>query len=315
MVKPKPRPINNIVVVSDTHCGCGLALMPPSVATDESTVVSQSPLQRKLWGMWEEFWGEWVPEATRGEPFVVVHNGDAVEGVHHGSTNQVTANLLYHRRIAQAVMEPVVQACEGRYYHIRGTEAHVGKAAEFEEDLAERLGAVPNREGHFARYDLWMGIGEDGDLVHLLHHIGTTGSAAYEATAVHKELTESFNEASRWGYQPPSIIVRSHRHRHIQTVMPWHKGEARAVVTPAWQAKTAFAWKIPGARLSTPQFGGVLIRKSHGRLFADAKVWTIDPSPVVMPTESPEPESVWTSGEKRSKSAKRARPKAAVSSR
>jgi hypothetical protein len=249
--------------------------MPPQFSTDEGVVVGQSPFQQKLWGMWEEFWGEWVPEATRGEPFVVVHNGDAVEGVHHGSTNQVTANLLYHKRIARAVMQPVVDACEGRYYHIRGTEAHVGKSGEFEESLAEDLGAIPDQGGHFARYDLWIKIGDDGDLVHLLHHIGTTGSAAYEATAVHKELTESFNEAARWGRQPPSIIVRSHRHRHIQTVMPWINGEARAVVTPAWQGKTPFAWKIPGARLSEPQFGGVLIRKSHGRLFADAKVWTI----------------------------------------
>jgi len=275
----RKQPINNIVVVSDTHCGCGLGLMPPEFRRDESNRIMASPFQEQLWGMWQEFWGTWVPEATRGEPFAVVHNGDAIDGVHHNSTTQVTHNLHDQKKIAAACLKPIVQLCEGRYFHIRGTEAHVGKSGECEESLAETLDAIPSQEGHYARYDLWLRIGPDNDLVHLLHHIGTTGSAAYEATAVHKELTESFNEAARWGRQPASIIVRSHRHRHIQTVMPWQKGEARAVVTPAWQGKTPFAWKIPGARLAQPQFGGVLIRYAHGRLFADARVWTLAPSP------------------------------------
>jgi len=33
-------------------------------------------------------------------------------------------------------------------------------------------------------------------------------------------------------------------------------------VTPAWQGKTPFVWKIPGGRLSQPQFGGVIIREA-----------------------------------------------------
>lgn len=291
------KPINNIVVVSDTHCGCGLALMPPTVTRDEGNVVHQSELQEKMWAMWEEFWGEWVPKVTHGEPFVVVHNGDAIEGAHHGATNQVTANLHYHRKIAYQVLKPVVDACEGRYFHIRGTEAHVGKAAECEEALAEMLDAIPDKEGHYARYDLWLKMGEDADLIHFLHHIGTTGSSAYEATAVHKELTESFQESARWGRQPPSMIVRSHRHKHIQTGIPWFRGEAKAVVTPAWQGKTPFAWKIPGARLSEPQFGGIVIRKSHGRLFMEPRVWSIDRSKCEAPVI---PESVSNSGAKRS---------------
>jgi hypothetical protein len=50
---------------------------------------------------------------------------------------------------------------------------------------------------------------------------------------------------------------------------------AIAVVTPAWQSKTRFAWKIPGARLSTPQFGGIVIRYAKGELFVRTKVWTV----------------------------------------
>ena len=250
--KRKPK---YAVYVSDTHCGCGLALCPEQAHLDDGGTYHASKLQKKIKSMWDEFWGKFVPEATHGEPYVVVHNGDAIDGVHHNSVTQITNNLAVQGDIAYEILKPIVELCEGRYYHIRGTEAHVGKSGQEEERLAKRLGAIPNDEKQFARYDLWLRLG--GALVHSLHHVGTTGSQAYEATAVHKELTEHFIEAARWHDEPPALIVRSHRHRCIKITIPTATTIAQAVVTPAWQSKTPFAWKIPGARLATPQFGGV----------------------------------------------------------
>lgn len=269
--------VNNLVVVSDTHCGCKVGLIHKDGAgLDDGGIYKPSKLQRKMWDMWDEFWGAWVPEATRGEPFAVIHNGDCIDGVHHRSVTQISHNLADQAEIAYRVMEPIVELCEGRYFHIRGTEAHVGKSGQEEERLAKRLNAIPNTEGQHARYDLWKTCGPK--LVHLLHHIGTTGSQAYEATAVHKELTETFTESSRWGEQPPSVIVRSHRHRYIQTSIGTGSGTAIAVVSPGWQGKTPFTWKIAGARLAPPQFGGLLVRWAHNRIFVDSKVWTIERS-------------------------------------
>lgn len=281
MPKKKQPPINNIVVVSDTHCGCRLGLCPPEPQPlDDGGSYTASKLQKKVWSMWEEFWGEWVPDATRGEPFAVVHNGDCVDGVHHNSTTQISHNLEDQSEIAYRILRPVVDACEGRYYHIRGTEAHVAKSGREEERLAKLLGAIPNSEGQHARYDLWKWIGPNKDrLIHFLHHVGTTSSQAYEATAVHKELVESFAEAARWGERPPDCVGRSHRHRFMKTEIPTARGSSICFVTPGWQGKTPFCWKIAGARLTTPQFGGCLIRFAHNRLFIDQKVWTIDRSP------------------------------------
>ena len=281
-----PSQINNVVVFSDTHSGCRLALCPPEgVELDDGGTYMPSRFQKKMWALWEEFWGEWVPQATKGEPYAVIMNGDALEGVHHGSTTQITHNLMDQGRIAKRILQPVVELCEGRYYHIRGTEAHVGPSASAEEGLAKSLGAIPNEDGQYARYDLWKTIGPD-KLIHSLHHIGSTGSQAYEATAVHKEIVEEFAEAGRWRNQPPDVVVRSHRHRYMETAVPiGHKckngkqatGRAFSVVTPCWQGKTPFVWKIPGGRLSTPQFGGILIRYDQ-QLYIDSKVWTVDRS-------------------------------------
>lgn len=279
----KAKELGNLVVVSDIHAGCRLALCPPEgVPVDDGGIYKPSPFQKKLWKFWRIFWDEFVPEATRREQYAVVINGDVVEGVHHRATTQISHNLEDQAEIAYRILEPIAEKCKGRFWMVRGTEAHVGASGLEEERLAKRLGAVRNKEGQYARYDLWKSVGPK--LVHLLHHIGSTGSQAYEATAVHKELVESFAESARWGRKPPDVIVRSHRHRHIETTIATgdshNTGRAIAVVTPAWQGKTPFAWKVPGARLSTPQFGGVVIRYAHGELFVRSKVWTIDRSDV-----------------------------------
>ena len=263
-----------IIAISDTHSGCRLALAGREpFRLDDGGPYQPSPLQLKLWDMWREFWDEWVPMVTHGEPYIVVHNGDPLEGVHHGAVTQISHNKLDQKRLAKSILAPEV-AKAAAFYMVRGTEAHGGPSDCDEESLAEELGAIPNEQGQHARWELWMNLG--GHLVHFSHHIGTTGSSAYEATAVHKELNESFVEAGRWGDTPPQVIVRSHRHRFIETRIAGKDGYYSSVVTPGWQLKTPFAHKIPGARVSQPQIGGIAIRLGDEELHTRSKVWRIE---------------------------------------
>lgn len=270
----------NLIVISDTHCGCRLGLFPSqAVRLDDGGFYAPSEFQQKLYELWLEFWNGWVPEVTRGEQFDVVHNGDAIDGVHHSSTTQISHNLQDQVRIADLVLRPIVEkvkAMGGTYYHIRGTEAHVGSSGKFEEELAERLGAKPNRFGQFARYDLRKRVGDA--LVHLLHHIGTTSSSAHESSAVNAELTAEYVEAARWKREPPDYVVRSHRHRYIGVDINAAKGYAAGIVTPAWQGKTPFVWKVPGGRLSEPQVGGIIIRQGDEEHYYRRWVKTFEPS-------------------------------------
>ena len=237
-----------------------MGLLPPEgIDLDEGIHVMPSPMQLKMWAYWRDFWDVWVPMVTKKDKFAIVVNGDITDGNHHGSVSQITHNLAIQARIAKAILEPLVERAKGGFYVIRGTEAHTGPSGQTEEQLAQSLGAIPNDIGQYARYDLWKRIGPNG-LVHFLHHIGTTSSNAYESSAVMKELTEEFVEAARWGEQTPNVIIRSHRHRHIKITIPTKQGDAIGEVTPGWQGKTPFTWKIAGARLSTPQFGGILIK-------------------------------------------------------
>jgi hypothetical protein len=271
------RSCDNLIVVSDMHCGCQLGLCPISGARlDEGGRYLPNGVQKKIAAYWREFWSRWVPRIIGSEPFSVVVNGDALDGVHHNATTQISQNLSDQAALAYELLAPVVEKAKQGFFVIRGTEAHGGKSGVEEEKLARKLGAIPNEHGQYARYELWKRVG--GGLVHLLHHIGTTGSSAYEATAVHKELVESFTEAGRWGERPPDMIVRSHRHRYIEDRIASDSWQAIAVVTAGWQAKTPFAWRLAGARLAPPQFGGIIIRpgvEARGDIYARSRVWTI----------------------------------------
>ena len=262
--------------MSDTHCGSTLGLCSPEGhKLDDGGTYKPSRLQRTVWNIWEDkFWNGWVPRVTKGEPYDLIINGDAIDGDHHRTPTIISTNLHDQFKAAEQCLAPAVKkALEsgGRYYHVRGTEAHVGPSAQEEERLAEALKAVPDEEGNHARWELWKTIG--GALVHCSHHIGVSGSQAYESSALMREMAEALVESGRWGDEKPDIIVRSHRHRCMNVTIPTDKGMGIVVVTPGWQLLTPFTFRIVQGRVGQPQFGGILIRagdeEAHVRLFVE----------------------------------------------
>ena len=249
----------NIIVFSDTHCGCQVGLFPPEFRLDNGNIVKQSKVQRKLWALWEWAWNEWVPMVTKKEDYVIVNNGDTVDGKHHETVTQITQNITDQVGIAEAVIKPLIKAprCAG-YYQIRGTEAHVGKSGQAEEGLAKALGAEKDEIGNSARWEMWMRMGKS--LTHFSHHIGTTQSTSYESTSVHKELVEAFVDAGRWNNQPPDCVVRSHRHRQYEIKIATRNGYGISLITPSWQLKTPHTYRFVLGRSSTSQIGLYLIR-------------------------------------------------------
>lgn len=276
--KRSPRPINNLVVVSDSHCGCRSGLCLGEASLDDGGAYQPSDAQQAVAEHWDEFWDDWVPDVCHGEPFAVVVNGDSLDGVHHGAVTQVSQNLSDQRRIALTALKPVYELCEGRLYIIRGTEAHVGKSGQNEETLAEELGAVQDERGQYSRHELWIRVGRG--LCQIMHHIGVTGSSHFESSAVMKELAESYAEAGRWHNEPPDVVVRSHRHRHIEVRVPTKLGYGISFVTAGWQLKTPFTYRIAGGRITTPQIGGSVIRQGDHDLYTRHKIWDIGRSRV-----------------------------------
>jgi len=258
--------IRQAIIISDIHAGCQFGLFPDkTLLIDGGNQVSQSVLQSKVWVWWNEFWNDWVPRVTKNEKYVIVINGDTTDGRHHGSTTQISQNMSDQSKIAMEILQPILaQPNVAGLYMTRGTEAHTGPSGENEELLAKALGAIPDEIGNYARNELWLRIGgKNGALAHILHHIGTTGRTHYETSAPMAEYGESCLEAGRWSTNAPDFVIRSHRHRYVETVISTSRGYGMSIVTPGWQLKTPFSWKIAGGRNSLPQFGGILIRQGE----------------------------------------------------
>lgn len=280
---PRRVPVNNIIIVSDLHLICRLGLFPDNfeMPLDDGGFYRASRLQKVVWGWWEEFWDHWVPTVTRGEPFSVVVNGDSVDGgAHHHNVTHISANREDQERLALHVLAPIAARAE-RFYMVRGTEAHAGASGCDEEALARQLGAVKDQDGRAARWRLRLRVGHG--LVDIAHHIGTTGSLAYETSAIHKELEQIYVEAARWGDEPPDVVVRSHRHTNAETRIRITKprygrrvqGFATSCTTPGWQLKTPFSQKVAGGRRSRPQFGGTLVRCGDEEMYTRHYVQSI----------------------------------------
>jgi hypothetical protein len=285
--KPKPaprsKPITVAAIISDLHCGCQYGLCPPRVTLDGGGIYRHSEWQALVWTWWLHYWRVWLPRVLReaGTPrWALVINGDSIDGRHHGSTTQVSQNLADQHKIAIESMKYAFDKIHpAAIYVIRGTEVHVGQSGEMEEQLAHDLGARPTSTGQYARQALWLQVGSG--LAHILHHIGTCGSQSYEGTALSKEYTESCTESARWGYPAPDWVVRSHRHRNYECRLPSRNGRATVLVTPAWQLKTPFAYRIAGARQSESQIGGCAIIAGSDEFYTRSYVQSL-------PREKPE---------------------------
>lgn len=275
--------IKNIVVTSDQHIGCQLGLCPPEVTLDGQGIYQHSKLQKIVWKKWLYFWNEFVPHVTKGEDFIWVNNGDAIDGIHHNAVSQITHNITDQVKIAEQVFSTIVNnpKCKGVYF-LRGTSAHVGESGQNEEMLAKNIGAVPEFPDNefnpiYARNELFLRFGDNKTLVHFTHHIGATGSMAYESTAPHKEMIEMYTEAGRWGVEPPAVLLRSHRHRFYLNTIASKNMNSLVVITPGWQMKTSFVYKGLGGRTSQPQIGGVVLREGDEvPVYVRHKIWDLD---------------------------------------
>jgi len=256
MKRAPARSIKLNVVFSDLHCGSTVGLMPPGFSTIEGNDIEQNPIQRWLWDSWRRG-QDFIASVVGSDPFALTVNGDAVEGVHHGTKQVISPDPQDHLRCAQSVLEPLASRAS-RVFMVKGTECHVGNQ---EVSLGEIFGAERDPDSHarkpiraFDRLTVEM----HGTRCAFSHHIGTSIRDYLEATQFSIAINQELTAARTNGEEEPRVICRAHRHRFGY----YGNGHALALVTPPWQALTRFGHKVvPGARCHP----GVVILDWRGR--------------------------------------------------
>ena len=247
-----------LVIVSDLHCGSTVGLCPPDCPLLDDGCWTLNPIQQWIWDRWLDF-NQWVDDYTRGRPFVLLANGDLTEGVHHRTVQVIHADPGVHARVAIDVLAPLAAKASRRYV-VRGTGCHVGHSGEHSIGRTLRAASVG---GAYSLHHWLFRVA--GQVVSAKHHIGATSRRALRASALSINLEEELSECYAAGWEPPSLIVRSHRH----TFGHYATEDAQIVVTPAWQCLTEHGWKVvPNA---IPRVGGVIVD------------WTLSDKPTVVP--------------------------------
>lgn len=256
-----------ILVLSDTHVGSTVGVWPGEHRVEGGGTYRANEYQQWLHRCWRDM----LKEAKRRRPDVLVLNGDIIQGTNPRDGQLITNKTDIQQAAAYELLAPL-RACCGRMYYVRGTEWHEGKAAEFVEALAQNLDATRDpASGQWSWWELYLRAGDD--VLHFAHHIGTSSVPWYEATVPLRDALMQLAELNRFfGSTAPNLrlMVRSHRHRYIHVSAP---PDLQALVTPAWQLKTAFAHKKASAML--PQIGYVWIEADGGDLVVKPRIYAL----------------------------------------
>jgi hypothetical protein len=291
MTKRKAKRPVVLAIVSDLHAGSTVALCPPEIALDDGGKYVASKAQQWLWGHWLAYWHavDTVRNHVGADLYVIV-NGDITDGDHHGTTQILSGNPTAQAAVVNAQLRVPLDLRPDRLWFIRGTEAHVGKSAAFEERVALGLKkdgrpVVPCEDTGTASH--WQArIDVHGVRFDFAHH-GRVGQRPWTKTNVTMNMAaEIFYEHARHGIPHPHIAVRSHMHQFVDT---GHSHPVRAIQTPAWQLPTAFIHRIaPGA---LADIGGLIAVVDAGD--ADP-VSRVSVRPVLF---RPDPPKLWSAPE------------------
>jgi hypothetical protein len=265
--------MTRIVVISDLHVGSTVGLWPGRHRLEGGGVYESNVYQKWLYECWQMA----LDEITKIRPKpIVVLNGDELQGVNMRDGQLVTNKIDIQVDAALTLLEPLRKAAS-RLYVIRGTEWHVGKSAEHVEHLARQLGAVRDpATDQWSWWELYLDVG--GPVIHFAHHVGVSSVPWYEATVPLRDTLMLLAEVWRFfGQSGPNVraTVRSHRHRYIHVDAP---PDIHAIVTPAWQLKTAFSYKRATAML--PQIGYVILEWDGVDLLIRKRIFQLPPQHV-----------------------------------
>ncbi len=241
--------------LSDLQTNSTLALCPPVVNLDDGGTYHASRIQRQLWHDYMDFRDRLITAKADGDLYLIF-NGDLHDGDHHQTAQIITRNIATMQNIAADVLDPLAQIAD-KMFLVRGTEAHVGKSAAMEENIARDMGFQKNGKV----YSWWQLLARfKSHWFDIAHHTSMGSTPVGKGNAANKLATETIFEYANRGQKPPDYVVRSHVHRHADS---FHNYVTRAIILPCWQYNNAFAHRIAPGKL--PDIGGMIWEKADGK--------------------------------------------------
>lgn len=213
--------MKNIAVLSDFHCGHKAGLTPKGYLPNEPAQ------ERSRWVNANKAYYNWYNQNIRkhGPYDIVFLNGDLVDGTgkKSGGTEQITTDMEEQCDMAVRIIREIPKAKNCSIVITRGTPYHTGDAEDWENIIAERVGAAIGEHE-------WVEV--EGVVFDLKHHpAGSSGMPNGRHTGVAKDRLWNVMWAERELQPKADIFIRSHVHYHNFAGGP----DWLAMTTPALQ--------------------------------------------------------------------------------
>lgn len=244
--------IKYVLTVSDLHVGGTTALCPRNYTTLNDNLLGLSGLQEWLIDRWDAMVADALKHIN-GEPFLLVVNGDVIEGDHHRNIQIWSPDTNDHIEAARMLLAPLV-AKSAMVAFVEGTECHTRGA---EHILANDFGSKTLEDsdrgkGAWARLD----INISGHRCVWHHHMPTTSRQWLRHNAIGAMLANEQLSAARSQEPVPFVLGMAHRHQADEI----SSSHGMAFVTPCWQMLTRYGYKVvPQAADSRIVVGGMLL--------------------------------------------------------
>lgn len=196
--------MKHILVISDPHSGHGAALTPPdywqeSLKSDDPRIYKKAMILKAIWGFWEKI-------STSRKWDYLFSLGDLIDGKGQASGGIEQLTTDYHEQCAMSIK--ALKLARAKVIRmVRGTPYHTGKEDNFEDFIADALGA--EIKDH-------MFLDVEGVVFDLKHKIGGSSIPHGRATP----LLRTAMWAELWHAKKlapsPDIIIRGHVHNYLQ---------------------------------------------------------------------------------------------------
>jgi hypothetical protein len=227
-----------LFLLADLHINSTVAVCAPVINLDDGGTYHASRYQHWLYDCMMRALQQFRIDSV-GYHRTALFNGDLGELDTKRRTYQIiTPNKATILNFIQATIEPVSEGVDDLIF-LRGTPAHVGKAAWLEEKIAKDLKAIPSREA--SSWYHYRGIAA-GVKVDVAHH-ASMGYLPWTA----KNAANKSAALALWHYviemkdSTPDILFRSHNHKCADS---FDNYATRAVFTPALTMATEFGYRI-----------------------------------------------------------------------
>ena len=203
-----------------------------------------TPKQRKIYGHFMAC-ADYARQQRKGKRLIVVHDGDAIDGLHHGTQQVFTMNTEEQTEIHEDLMDTFLRRAkfnrkEGdKLFYVSGTEVHTGDS---EDKIGKSMRSQKTEDGLYAFDHLEVEV--NGRLVWFVHHGPKLGKGANEGNMMRNWLRDIYWTSQKYKTRPPDLVVTGHVHTpgYNTYVMDFHV--VHGLILPSWQAKTRYGYMV-----------------------------------------------------------------------